>query len=328
GLHDKCVLPENFVENMEKIIKKNQDTLKYKSPSGHGEIIIKMPSGTSTKPSFSTLQASYPLKFLSPKTYTPYLAAIYILTYGGGMVSGDKIFINIECHENVNLMLLTQGSTKIYKKRQISDQFNNNNDNGLETTQNLNVIVQKNSFVLQLPEPTTCFYDSEFVQHQKYSLENHTSSVIILDWFTSGRMSRGERWEFLKYESGIDLFVNNKLIFRDVVLLKRKFDDYISRSSTPKEDILYGPKVTLLINNIVEEFDKIVVGKASKMPDLIWSSSGLDTKQHNDGEISDLKGLVLKVAGVTTEIVKNFLIEVALKDLDELVGDNLFKRAL
>nr|CAG8632304.1 10011_t:CDS:2 [Entrophospora candida] len=269
---------------MENIIKKNQDTLKYKSPSGHGEIIIKMPSGTSTKPSFSTLQASYPLKFLSPKTYTPYLAAIYILTYGGGMVSGDKIFINIECHENVNLMLLTQGSTKIYKKRQISDQFNNNNDNGLETTQNLNVIVQKNSFVLQLPEPTTCFCDSEFVQHQKYSLENHTSSVIILDWFTSGRMSRGE--------------------------------------------LLYGPKVTLLINNIVEEFDKIVVGKASKMPDLIWSSSGLDTKQHNDGEISDLKGLVLKVAGVTTEIVKNFLIEVALKDLDELVGDNLFKRAL
>ncbi|CAJ0839167.1 13282_t:CDS:2 [Entrophospora sp. SA101] len=144
----------------------------------------------------------------------------------------------------------------------------------------------------------------------------------------SGEAEGGERWEFLKYESGIDLFVNNKLIFRDVVLLKRKFDDYISRSSTPKEDILYGPKVTLLINNIVEEFDKIVVGKASKMPDLIWSSSGLDTKQHNDGEISDLKGLVLKVAGVTTEIVKNFLIEVALKDLDELVGDNLFKRAL
>ncbi|CAJ0749827.1 16239_t:CDS:2, partial [Entrophospora sp. SA101] len=268
---------------MEKIIKKNQDTLKYKSPSGHGEIIIKMPSGTSTKPSFSTLQASYPLKFLSPKTYTPYLAAIYILTYGGGMVSGDKIFINIECHENVNLMLLTQGSTKIYKKRQISDQFNNNNDNGLETTQNLNVIVQKNSFVLQLPEPTTCFYDSEFVQHQKYSLENHTSSVIILDWFTSGRMSRGEQ----PYNCFATL-------------------------------VLYGPKVTLLINNIVEEFDKIVVGKASKMPDLIWSSSGLDTKQHNDGEISDLKGLVLKVAGVTTEIVKNFLIEVALKDLDEL----------
>jgi len=33
-------------------------------------------------------------------------------------------------------------------------------------------------------------------------------------------MSRGERWDFLKYDSGIDLILGDKLIFRDVVLLK------------------------------------------------------------------------------------------------------------
>ena len=43
---------------------------------------------------------------------------------------------------------------------------------------------------------------------------------ITLDWFTCGKMSRGERWDFLKYDSGINLILGDKLIFRDVVLLK------------------------------------------------------------------------------------------------------------
>ncbi|CAG8633583.1 7473_t:CDS:2 [Diversispora eburnea] len=56
---------------------------------------------------------------------------------------------------------------------------------------------------LQLPGPTTCFQSADYSQYQKFKLEDDISSLIVLDWFTSGRMSRGERWEFANYKSGM-----------------------------------------------------------------------------------------------------------------------------
>src|ERR1051325_5681660 len=127
---------------------------------GHGQIVCRLSSST-TRPSFSTFRASYPIKLLTPKVHSPYLAAVYIVTYGGGMVSGDFVSLSVETCPNVNLMLLTQGSTKIYKQR-LGKIFVNKQDNGESkrpegTRQRLNAFIHKNSILLQLPDPTTCF---------------------------------------------------------------------------------------------------------------------------------------------------------------------------
>ncbi|CAI2165812.1 3538_t:CDS:1 [Funneliformis geosporum] len=304
-----------------------------KLPPGHGQIKCYV-SPSTTKPSFSTFHASYPIKLLTPKLHSPYLAAVYIITYGGGMVSGDSISLSVESHPNVNLMLLTQGSTKIYKQRPGRMFVNNNsiqqNDEEVikseGTQQKVNAFIHKDSLLLQLPEPTTCFRDAEFTQRQIFTLQDRTSSVVILDWFTCGRMSRGERWDFLKYDSGIDLILGDKLILRDVVLLKKNHHKLLKTRLEPYECyatlVLYGPKVIPLINSIMEEFNKIVIDKISIMPNLIWSASIL-------GEKHDIiNGVVVKIAGITTELVRNFLIKVSLKGLEDIVGENLFERAL
>jgi len=301
---------------------------------GHGQIVCHVSSST-TKPSFSTFRASYPIKLLTPKVHSPYLAAVYIITYGGGLVSGDSVSLSVETHPNVNLMLLTQGSTKVYKQRPGKLFVNNNiQQNGGElvrpegTRQKLDAFIHKNSILLQLPDPTTCFRDADFTQRQLFKLQDVTSSVIILDWFTCGRMSRGERWDFLKYDSGIDLFLGDKLIFRDVVLLKNdnQNSSILKKRLEPYECyatlLLYGPRIVPLINYIIEEFNKIVIGKINEMPELVWSASILGEKQDK------INGVVVKIAGVTTELVRNFLIEVAFKDLESIIGENLFKRAL
>ncbi|CAG8812879.1 6691_t:CDS:1, partial [Racocetra fulgida] len=91
------------------------------------------------------------------------------------------------------------GSTKIYKQRARKECANDGSDYlqadpknlSSVTRQSLNAHVHESSLLLQLPEPTTCFRDAEYVQSQTFSLENG-ASVVILDWFTSGRMSRGE----------------------------------------------------------------------------------------------------------------------------------------
>ncbi|CAG8630480.1 10813_t:CDS:1 [Cetraspora pellucida] len=323
-------------------------TSDFKPPPGHGKIACHLPSGT-RKPAFSTFRASYPLKFLTPKVHIPYLAAVYFLSYGGGMVSGDSICIDIETFQNVNLMLLTQGSTKIYKQRAQKESIHDSSEclqaepKNLSsvTRQSLNAYVHESSLLLQLPEPTTCFRDAEYVQSQIFSLENG-ASVVILDWFTSGRMSRGERWEFARYESGVNLLIGGKLVLRDVVLLqngdynnncasfmKNKDENNINNLNRRLEPyecfatlVIYGPKVISLTNHIMDEFDKIVVDKMDKIADLIWSASALRIEEKTN------RGVVIKVAGVTTEIVRSFLVGVALKGLNEIIGENLFERAL
>ncbi len=250
------------------------------------------------------------------------------------MVSGDSVFLSVEIHPNVNLMSLTQGSTKIYKQRPGKMFLNNNilqNEEEIKssegTKQKINAFIHKNSLLLQLPEPTTCFRDADFTQRQLFTLQDITSSVIILDWFTCGRMFRGERWDFFKYDSGIDLVLDDKLIFRDVVLLKSDNQNNILKKRLEPYEcyatlVLYGPKIMPLINFIIEEFNNIVIGKINKMPELVWSASILGEKQNI------INGVVVKIAGITTELVRNFLVKVALKDLEDIIGENLFERAL
>jgi urease accessory protein UreH len=58
---------------------------------------------------FSELSYQYPLKLLSPDTHADIpLAIAYILSYGGGLVSGDRIELDVDVGLHSMLMLLTQ----------------------------------------------------------------------------------------------------------------------------------------------------------------------------------------------------------------------------
>lgn len=62
---------------------------------------------------FSVLSYTYPLKMLSPKlrsTGSLSTAVAYILTYGGGLVSGDSIDLEVNVGTNTALVFLTQVS--------------------------------------------------------------------------------------------------------------------------------------------------------------------------------------------------------------------------
>ena len=64
---------------------------------------------------FSELSFTYPLKLISPKILgedVPPVAIAYILSYGGGLISSDRIDISFEVGPRAILMLLTQVSNK------------------------------------------------------------------------------------------------------------------------------------------------------------------------------------------------------------------------
>ena len=57
---------------------------------------------------FTQLSCTYPLKLLSPKSKEDSVAIVYVLSYGGGLVGGDEVELEVGVREAASLMLLSQ----------------------------------------------------------------------------------------------------------------------------------------------------------------------------------------------------------------------------
>lgn len=89
----------------------NQTKVKKLGP-GEGRIILE---GKGIKPSFRDIEFSYPLKLIVPlREFKDNLACIYLISYGGGLIAGDKIEIEIKILDSNSLVLLTQGKLKLF----------------------------------------------------------------------------------------------------------------------------------------------------------------------------------------------------------------------
>jgi urease accessory protein len=62
---------------------------------------------------FRRLSYNYPFKLLSPKCHHPATAIAYMLTYGGGLVGGDVVHMDINVGSGAKLLLLTQVSCTV-----------------------------------------------------------------------------------------------------------------------------------------------------------------------------------------------------------------------
>ena len=62
-----------------------------------------------TRAVFSELSSTYPLKLLSPSVHDK-TAIVYLLTYGGGLVGGDEVDLEVNVLPGAQLVLLSQVS--------------------------------------------------------------------------------------------------------------------------------------------------------------------------------------------------------------------------
>ena len=72
---------------------------------GHGRVILRNDGSGNV---FSELAATYPLKLLSPRLPSPNVSIVYMLSYGGGLVGGDSVLLDVEVHDEARLVILTQ----------------------------------------------------------------------------------------------------------------------------------------------------------------------------------------------------------------------------
>ena len=83
-----------------------QPKIKNNLFSGSGHITVSLHG---EKAVLSELSSTYPLKLLSPHI-DDRTAIVYLLTYGGGLVGGDKVDLVVDVQLGARLLLLSQVS--------------------------------------------------------------------------------------------------------------------------------------------------------------------------------------------------------------------------
>lgn len=156
------------------------------------------------------LQYTYPLKLLVPGHASSISSCqwLYIITFGGGLVEGDNVSVDVKVGEHCTVVATTQASTKVY-----------NSEDGLVTQQGLKGLVADGGLLAVLPDPVVCFKNAIYNQQQDFELTSN-GNVIVLDWFTAGRVALGEIWDMTSYKSHNRVFVDGRLVYGDSICLR------------------------------------------------------------------------------------------------------------
>lgn len=205
-------------------------------------------------PAFSTLSYTYPLKLLPS---TPHLLSspsveesqspvsqnavanldgpsslprnlltrpisvplVFVITYGGGLLAGDCIDLNIHLDPCTRLTIATQGSTKVFKTPALSSNRQRESSTNSETCinssansrsgdligqnlapkcnftsrQDFRVRVGAGAGIWLGPDPIQPFASSQYAQTQIFEVERGASMGAV-DWVTEGRRARNESW--------------------------------------------------------------------------------------------------------------------------------------
>lgn len=194
------------------------------------------------------------------------------------------------------------------------------------TRQTLVCHVDALSTLVLLPSPVTCFARAMYAQKQTFHLTPQ-SNLVLLDWYTSGRMGRGEEWEFDLFRTENEVVLDSRTIVKDVLLLEdEREEEARGRGRTSYYErvapyscyctlILFGPSLLALRQYLHKIFTAVTQNAQSRPYSLLWSYSTLQ-----DG------GGILRAAGSGTEEVKDWLIEVmSAGGIEDVIGDELWK---
>lgn len=72
---------------------------------GHGRVVLRNDGNSNI---FTEMSAMYPLKLLSPQLPSSDVSVVYMLSYGGGLVGGDRVQLSVEVQDGARLAILSQ----------------------------------------------------------------------------------------------------------------------------------------------------------------------------------------------------------------------------
>lgn len=196
---------------------------------GLGRLSVE-PSGSRSV--VTRVYASSPLKFLTPSNHG-HAAWVYTSTYGGGLVNGDIVSIEVDVKDAAMAFLSTQSSTKVYPSP-------------AGASSRLRASVGSDAVLVAVPDPTVCFAEARYRQVQEIDLDR-LGSLVLVDWMTCGRRASGERWEFDAYDTRLVVTVDGRIVMYDGLRLAADdgaLGDRLGELNVLATVVLIGPKLT------------------------------------------------------------------------------------
>ena len=244
--------------------------------------------------------ARSPLRVLVPR-HRDRSAWAFLATYGGGLVAGDRIEVNIDVGPGAVAMVATQAETKVYRS-----------PSGSECAQVLRAQVARGGSLVLLPDPTSPFAGARYVQEQYFELDEG-ASLLYLDALVAGRTARGERWAFEGYRSRTELRVRGTLLLGDALVLGPRpgasLADRLGRYEALAVAALVGPAFA---------------GGASALLDSLGKARA-EVRAPVLATVSSLPGgALLRAAATSAELLTRFMRE-SLSFVAELLGGDPFQ---
>ena len=250
----------------------------------------------------TTVCASNPMKLLVPQPRGDSVWAC-MGTFGGGFVAGDETSLDVRLGAHARCFLTTQASTKIYRNPRLRP-----------CSHTLRADVGAGSLLVLAPDPVQSFANSSYCQRQQFHLEDG-ASLVLLDWFRSGRTARQERWQFTRLQSHNEIFLGQKRLLLDSMLLDQSHGaldapNRMGRFNCVALLVFVGPKVAEAGAKMLTEIESLPVERRSK---FIISASPIE------------QGAVLRMAGEDGEEVGRE-VRRRLAFTAELLGDDPWAR--
>ncbi len=232
--------------------------------------------------------AASPLRLLHPKN-SGSAAWVYAATFGGGLLGGDAIDLDVTAGAGASALLSTQASTKVYRS-------------AAEARQHLHARVEDDGLLVLLPDPVTPFAHARYAQEQRIEI-TAGANLVAVDWMTAGRMSAGERWQFTSYASRTWLRREGRVILHDATCLTPEDGDVaarLGRFNCLAWAVAIGPA---LRSAAVRLAGSLAGAPVPKGADLLFSAAPLE----DDGVLLRVAGLSAQRVGAVLRQHLNFL---------------------
>jgi urease accessory protein len=244
--------------------------------------------------------ATSPLRLLTPANHGR-AAWVFTSSFGGGLVDGDRIRLDIEVGDGAAAFVSTQASTKVYRS-----------PHGTAAT--MSARIGSAALLVVAPDPVVCFARSRYRQVQRFEVAD-TGTLVAVDWISSGRRAFGERWMFDEYEATLEVRKGGRLLVHDALALRAtdgNLTGRLGRFEVLATVTLVGARVRHEAAGIVS---RVSARPVSRGDDLLIAATAL-----GGGE-----GCVVRMSGTSVERVGRTIRDL-LQSVPALLGDDPWAR--
>ncbi|MEQ1574044.1 MAG: urease accessory protein UreD [Vicinamibacterales bacterium] len=267
--------------------------------AAHGRGELTVVRGREGQSVVTRAYSTSPLRLLTPKNHGS-AAWIYTSSYGGGLVDGDRIELDLDIGPGAAAFVSTQASTKVYRSSR-----------GASTE--LHARISPGGLLALVPDPVVCFADARYKQIQSFAL-SADSGLVVVDWVSSGRHASGERWAFHEYVARVRAEVDGKVVLHDALALRR--DDGNLQDRLGRVDVL---AMVMILGKPLRERSAEVVRTVAEIPVRRRPEQLISAAQVGEW------GCVVRIAGASVERAARTIREY-LGFLPDLLGDDPWAR--